>query len=166
MCLKVCYLEIDKHIGEYIMKKILLTILTTLLLLTSCDYGDLYGYLDTSEFAGSWSSIIENTDHSKTEKRLVFTDNSYAIFLDTTIKLTDTVTIVEMERGNLSQYTDETIILTQTYIYETTTHSLTPIAPSFQEEFYIDIDVSGDVLTVEDFSISTTHQNTTGTFFR
>ena len=154
------------------MKKsfITLAILATLLILTSCkitvgtDWSDRMENYDTAEFSGLWSKTIENTENSKTEKLIVFKSNSYSVYLNTTIKLTNTVSSVEMERGSISEYDASTIALTQTDIFETSTHELTNIAPSFQQTFYINWDLNVNILEIEDPSTSTTHQNLSGTY--
>ncbi len=145
------------------MKKILITLITTLLL-TSCVVMLEDDLTQETEYSGMWSNIVENTENTKIEKRIVFTSNSYSIYLDTTIKLTDAVSSVEVERGNLSEYDVSTILLTQTYIYEPSTHSLEKITTSLQGNFYIDWELSQNTLILADSSISTIHQNISGTF--
>lgn len=147
------------------MKKIFITLITTLLL-TSCVVMLEDDLKQEREYSGTWSDIVENTDYSKTEKRIVLTSDSYAVYLDTTNKLTDTVSTVEMERGNLSEYDASTIVLTQTYIYETSTHSLTKITPSFQGNHYISWELNLNALIIVDSSIEPTHQNVSGTFIK
>lgn len=146
------------------MKKIFIILITALLLLTSCEVMFIDDLIQEPEYSGTWSKTVENTSNYKGEKRFVLTSDSYSVYLDTTIKLTNEVSSVEMERGILSEYNDSTLILTQTYIYETSTHSLTEIPPSFQKNYYISWQLSLDILTIEDDSTSNTHQNVSGSF--
>lgn len=119
----------------------------------------------TPSYVGTWTVVLEDATYSTTYRRLVLTENSYQVFIDTTNKTTNTTSETEEERGELvSNETQKTFTFTTTHISENS--QLVYVVATYQEKRDLNWDVSGKQLILEDSTTSKTIKNLNGTYIK